>query len=732
MPQADGSAKLNKETYFREQILCERWQIGGSRLPAFLLREGDIMSGEKRALTLEDFWRLKTVDDPQPSPDGTRVAYVVGSFDEAKNQAHSAIWLASLEDGQCHQLTSGESQDMQPRWSPDGSRLAFVSTRHEGKPQLFLIEVAGGEARRLTSVADGAASPLWSPDGKHLCYTSTPETDRQKVPQETAWFEAHGEVDKGAPRLRRQSELLTRFDARGYIERRAQLFVLNLDDTQAEPRQLTEGDFDAAQAVWSPDGALIAFVSNRSADVSASLGSDIWTVAVENGELQRLTDGDLSVLLPSWSPDGQRLAFFAEHPLNARSGYEDPHLWLVSRSGGDQRDLMSHLDRSLSAIQPDYHFGGGAAPLWVPDGHTLYFVSAEHGSNAIFALAVEAGDCWRVSSTAADIVALKSVEARQMFVGVAATSEQPYDLFTLPWSGATTEQGNHRSSPIPSRELPLQPLVSTNQALLAEVRIAPTERISFTGPDGWEIEGWLVEPPDSEGPCPLILHVHGGPYSAWGHSFYFQAQALAGAGYASLYINPRGSKGYHLAFTQAADWGEKDFLDLMAGVDAVVAMGKADPQRLGITGISYGGFMTNWALGHTNRFAAGVSVNGVSNMVSMCGTSDVGALWLGAQYGHFWESEETWQWYRARSPITYVDRIATPLLLLQSENDYRCPIEQGEQLFTALCARRQTVELIRFPNASHAIAGSASPHHRYFQWKLTLDWFEMYLKPHGQ
>lgn len=673
------------------------------------------MSEEKRALTLEDFWQLKTVADPQPSPDGTQVAYVVGSFDEAKNQAHSTIWLASLEHGQCRQLTSGESQDMQPRWSPDGTQLAFVSTRHEGKPQLFLIAVAGGEARRLTSVTDGATSPLWSPDGTQLCYTSTPETERQKVPQETAWLAAHSEVEKSTPRLRRQSQLLTRFDARGYIERRAQLFVLNLDDAQAAPRQLTEGDFDAAQATWSPDGALIAFVANRSAEANASLASDIWTVEVESGELQRLTNGDLSAALPAWSPDGKSVAFFAERPLNARSNYEDPHIWLVSRSGGDQRDLMSHLDRSLAALQPDYHFGGGTTPIWSPDAQTLYFVSADHGANAIFALAVGAGDCWRVSSTAADIIALKSVEASQMFVGVAATPAQPYDLFTLPWSGGQ-----------------LQPLVATNQALLANVSIAPTERISFTGPDGWEIEGWLVKPLHTKGHYPLILHVHGGPHSAWGYSFYFQAQALAGAGYASLYINPRGSKGYHLAFTQAADWGEKDFLDLMAGIDAVLAQGEVDPQRIGITGISYGGFMTNWALGHTNRFAAGVSVNGVSNMVSMSGTSDLGALWLGAQFGRFWESEETWHLYRARSPITYVDRISTPMLLLQSENDYRCPIEQGEQLFTALCTRQQTVELIRFPNASHAIAGTASPHHRYFQWKLTLDWFETHLKAREQ
>jgi dipeptidyl aminopeptidase/acylaminoacyl peptidase len=459
-------------------------------------------------------------------------------------------------------------------------------------------------------------------------------------------------------------------------------------------------------------------VSNRTADVDASLASDIWTVAVENGELQRLTNGDLSAMFPAWSPDSKSIAFYAEHPLNTRKDYEDTHLWLVSSTGGDQRDIMTHLDRTLGAVQPDYYFGEGAAPVWSSDGQTIFFVSAEHGANPIFALTLETGECRRISSNDADVDALQCVSGgtgSQMLVGVAATARQPYDLFTIPCSGGE-----------------IQPLVTTNQALLDEVSIAPTERITFTGPDGWEIEGWLVKPLHAERPYPLILHVHGGPYSAWGYSFYFQAQALAGAGYASLYINPRGSKGYSFAFTDAADWGEKDFLDLMAGIDAVLATGEADPKRIGITGISYGGFMTDWALGQTDRFAAGVSVNGVSNMVSMCGTSDLGALWLGIHYGRFWESEDTWQWYRTHSPITYVESISTPLLLLQSENDYRCPIEQGEQLFTALCARQQTVELIRFPNASHVIAGTASPLHRYFQWKLTLDWFEQYVKTHGR
>ncbi len=664
----------------------------------------------KRALTLEDFWSLKLVSEPQASPDGSSIAYVVGSYDEARNTLRSAIWLASLADGHARQFTSGEAQDSEPAWSPDGKRLAFTSTRHENKPQIFVMDVTGGEARRLTTAPDGATTPVWSPDGTRLCYTSTPETDEQKVPQEVDWLKARGDLEKSAPRLRRQRALQTRLNGRGYFDHRAHLYVIAVDDPAAEAHQLTSSDYDDGQAAWSPDGALIAFAANRQEDAEHSFASDIWTVNVESGELRCLTDGTLSAMLPAWSPDGQTLAFYATLD-SSKYPYHNADVWAVSHSGGDQRNLSASLDRGLSALQPDYHWPSPTAPAWSPDGQTIYFTAAVQGSSVIHALSVASGEIRRVSSDAAHIEGLSGTADGQTLVCLAATPTHPYEVCAVPTSGGA-----------------LRFITETNGALLDAVTLVEPEHITFNGPDDWGIEGWLYKPIDAPRPYPLVLHIHGGPNGAWGHSFYFQAQALASAGYASLYLNPRGSSGYGVEFARAADWGEKDYLDLMAGVDAALAGGEVDAARLGVTGISYGGFMTNWIVGHTTRFAAAVSVNGLSNFTSFYGVSDIGALWFPPKFGNFWESEESWQLYRKHSPITYAANITTPLLLLQAENDYRCPIEQGEQMLSALRVRRQTVELIRFPGASHLISGTAAPHHRYFQWKLTLDWFERFWK----
>ncbi len=683
------------------------------------------MTSQQPPMTVEDFWSLKMVSDVRLSPDGTTVAYVVETYDEARDEVHSSIWLVDVMSREGRPFTSGEAADSSPRWSPDGTRLAFVSTRYEDKPQIFVMPVGGGEPRRLTTHEDGASAPVWSPDGARLCFSVAVETDRQKVARETAWVETHDEVDKKGPRLRRQASLMSRFDARGYIDRRVHLFVVSVDDAVegATPRQITDGDWDDLEAAWSPDGAVLAFVSNRGEGGEHNLVADLWTISPEGGEATRLTDGSLTTFgSPQcvWSPDGETVAFYAQ-PEWVANGTHDTHVWTVSRHGGGLRDLSAALDQQCGGgVQPDYSAALSSALAWAPDGKTVYAVAIEDGDAAAFAFDAGTGAAHRLSPPGATVSGLQPMPDGRSFVVFASTPTRPYDLFTLASEGGE-----------------LTPLADTNGDLRARVDLVAPEHIRFDAPDGQEIEGWLYRPRDagSEGdrPYPLILNVHGGPFGAWGSCFYFQAQVLAGAGYASLYVNPRGSFGHGAAFTRAADWGLKDFEDLMAGVDAVLARGEADPNRLGVTGISYGGFMTNWTIGHTSRFAGAVSVNGVSNFVSMYGVSDITPLWFETEFGGpYWTSDAQWDLYRRHSPLTYVERIDTPLLLLQAENDYRCPIDQGEQMLTALRMRRQVVELIRFPGASHFIAATAQPHHRYLQWKLALDWFDASVKAAGQ
>lgn len=669
------------------------------------------MTSETRSLTLEDFWQLKSVSDVQVSPNGTTVAYVVGTYDERSNKSTSAIWVADLKTGAARQFTGGEPGDNQPAWSPDGSRLAFTSTRHDGKAQIYVMPADGGEPRRLTNAEDGATTPLWAPDGTRICYTSNVKSDRQKVAQETAWFEEHPAVDQNTPRLRVQDTLLSRMDMRGYVESRGHLFVIEVDAPDAQARQLTSGDFDVQSPAWSPDGEVIAYLANRTEDAEHSFVGDVWCVDLVSGEERLVTDSSLTAMGLSWSPDSQTLALYAR-PEWFSQGYRDTHLWTVSREDGSARDISSELDQNVGGgVQPDYAWSMNTGAVWSPDGGTLYFPAVDAGDEAIFAVSNQGGPVRRISSGDGCVGSMALTPDGTRLVVTASTPTQPIDVFTVSTAGG-----------------PLQQLTHTNQDLLSEVELAPTQKLHFIGPEGWEVEGRLVTPTRGQAPYPTILQVHGGPYGAWGNAFYFTSQALAGAGYATLFINPRGSFGQGERFTRAADWGLNDFGDLMAGVDHVVDLGLADPARLGVTGLSYGGFMTNWAVGHTDRFQAAVAVNGVSNFFSMYGVSDVTALWFQTEFGGpFWDDEERYQRYRFHSPISYVGNVSTPLLLLQSENDYRCPIDQGEQMLTALRMRRQKVRLVRFPGASHVIVATAPPHQRYLQWRLAKDWFDQYV-----
>ena len=324
------------------------------------------MADERRGLTLEDVWRLRRVSDVQLSPDGRTAAYVVGAFDEAHNTATSAIWLVDRETQKARQFTTGTATDTAPRWSPDGCQLAYVSTRHEGTPQIYVIPYGGGEPRQVTTEKDGASEPVWAPDGHRLCYAVTLASDRQTVPGETAWFAAHPEAPQETPRMRRQATLHARMDGRGYIDRRVHLFLIDLEAPDTAPLQLTHGDYDHTAHAWSPDGALIAFLSNRTAEAEHNFVSDVWTLDVATGALTRLTDETLGGPFVSglaWSPDGTAVAFYAAPDPFSQRNLDDPHLWIVSRTGGGQRDVAAALDRSIRFFHQDYFWPTALAAL---------------------------------------------------------------------------------------------------------------------------------------------------------------------------------------------------------------------------------------------------------------------------------------------------------------------------------------------------------------------------------
>jgi dipeptidyl aminopeptidase/acylaminoacyl peptidase len=634
---------------------------------------------------------------------------------EEDDGLHSALWLADLDTGSTRQLTNGEAIDSQPAWSPDGSRLAYLSTR-DGKPQVYILDLGGGDPRKLTNEERGATSPIWSPDGRRIVYVGEVAIDTHLVPSETAWLEEHPKAaEKGGPKLRHITSLKYRFDARGYIEGNGHLFLI--DAGGGEPRQLTEGPQDDGQPAWSPDGTEIAFLSDRSEDAEGHWSMAIWSVNVESGDARRLTRETLGPFTHgvSWSPDGGSLVFLSAADIS-REPYGDPHLWMVSREGGDERDISATLDRpSLSLLATDFVYAAMSRPAWSADGTTVYFPVSDRGNQHLYAIDVPSGATRRVTEGDIACGGAELTAGGKILVFLAATPTTPIDVYTVSAAGGVP-----------------QPLTQANRELMDEVATSPPESFTFEGAKGWEIQGWLVKPLNAEPGArfPLVLHIHGGPWGNFGNTFYLQKQTLAAAGIASLYINPRGSTGYGQTFASANDWGLDDFADLMAGVDAVLARGEVDPKRMAVTGISYGGYMTNWVVGHTDRFACALSENGICNLMSFFGTGDVGAMWFNRELGGpFWESRDLLERFLFHSPISYVERIATPLLLVQGESDFRCPIEQGEQMLAALRIRGQTVEMIRFPNASHGIMLSAAPHHRIEHWDVAERWYRRFLLP---
>ncbi|GAC1566092.1 MAG: S9 family peptidase [Ktedonobacteraceae bacterium] len=675
-----------------------------------------------RTITIEDLYQFKILSKPRMSPDGRRVAFVVTTIDERKHAYRSAIWVIPASGGEAQCFTSTVANAHSPAWSPVGRWLAFLSDREgeplskdatreqkasKGKSQIWLMPAEGGEAHQLTWMPHGASQPQWSPDGQHILFGAT-----------VAPLDEESEDGKSLPKVRVIDRLFYKLDGVGFIhDRRQHLFLI--DAAGGEARQMTGGDWDDRDAAWSPGGERVAFVSSRGEDRWRLPCFDIYTLDIEQGQpgaLRCLTNGELSCSSPSWSPDGQSIAVLGAQRLRSASHNEVYAIDADAQQGAAR--ALSHefegscgdwtnSDTTDEQLMP--------APAWSRDGKTLYVLASQRGASRVYAISSDGAAKQPPTLTpgGVDVLDFSMDQSRSTLLMLIEDPTRVAEIYAC----SPTTPGS------------LRRLTSFNDALFNELQLSAPEHITYADADGWPMDGWILKPPDFDPTrkYPLIVEIHGGPNTQYGYGFISEMHMLAANGYVVLYTNPRGSLGYGHDFALAVRgaWAEKDPGDIMQGIDAVIQKGYIDEQRLGVIGGSYGGYMTNWLISHSDRFKAAVSDRSVTDRSSFFGSSDIG--WKFAaddlESTPFEEPER----HRRMSPITYVRDIHTPLLIIHSESDMRCNIEQAEQLFAALKYMGREVLFVRFEGQSHGLSRGGHPHSRLERLRHIHAWFEKYL-----
>lgn len=660
---------------------------------------------DKRIITTEDLHRMQWVNDPVVSPKNGAVAYVLKKVSPEHDGYQSHIQL--IDGDREVSFTAGE-QDSAPAWSPDGSQLAFLRKKGDQR-QVWIIPAHGGEAHAITDMKHGVNAFKWSPDGTSLLlHTGTTDgnenedkgekSEQSKLPEELIIKRIKYKADGGGL----------------WKGRRNHLFILDL--STKESIQLTQGNYDVASFAWSPDGQEIAYTTEKSSeqypDPDMRLTNDLFTVDRNNKTTKQLTDGTLSIGFITYTPDGQSILLLAN---DLSHGFATlTRIYMIPANGGNYRVLYDGLDVQLGhSCVSDMRSGAGTPPLFSKDGKSVYVQLSQNGGVHIGRFALDGSGHQVVVSGDREIYQF-ALTADENFIFAAADLLQPGDLFTY-----------NRSSGEETR------LTRCNQELLSELILSEPEVFTFETSDGWPIQGWIMKPVgfEQDSKVPAILEIHGGPQAMYGFTFMQEFQLLAAAGYAVFYTNPRGGHGYGQVHvnTVRGDYGGRDYQDLMEAVDYVLnTYSYIDETRLGVTGGSYGGFMTNWIVGHTNRFKAAVTQRSISNWVSFYGISDIGYYFTEDQiWGNPWDdTQKLWK----HSPLAYVKNVQTPLLILHGEQDLRCPIEQGEQLFVALKRLDKKTELIRFPGADHNLSRSGHPHLRVRRLAHIVRWFEEHIE----
>jgi dipeptidyl aminopeptidase/acylaminoacyl peptidase len=710
----------------------------------------DPRAQSKRFITEKDLFKFTWIADPQISPDGSTVAFVRVTVNEKENRYETSIFTVTTSGGDSpRRLTSG-IRDTSPRWAPDGKRIAFVRTpasQSSGSdnaskpqpPQIYLLQMDGGEARPLTDVATGAGSPVWSPDGRTIAFTSETSADDVK------------KSDDPKPAADRKSDVtvVTQavYRANGnptYVDTVHHAHIFTVDAGSDEGRmgvgpgsdggrtllqkQITDGEFDEHGLQWSPDGSTIFFTSTRVPEPWVTeTGDSLYGVPAVGGAITKVASIDGEIGNISVSPDGKRIAFVGALNGKPIRSYSQPDLWITDATpDSTPRNLTADYDFDIAGgIGGDQTAprGGSRKPIvWSPDGRTLTVVSAEHGSSNLKRVTIATGKIDPITDGAHDVAAFSATPDTSKIAMTLSTQTNIGDISVF--DVARPFQGRDRGAQSPALQI-----THVNGDLFKDIQQSEPEELWYRSFDGKQIQSWILKPPDFDPSkkYPFILEIHGGPHGAYGNVYTHEFQWMAAKGYVVLFTNPRGSTTYGQDFGNIIQYhypGD-DYKDLMAGVDEVLKKKYVDANRLGVTGGSGGGLLTNWTITQTQRFKAAVAQRDIADWYGFWFTADF------TLYQPTWFRKAPWedpQDFAARSPITHVANVTTPLMLVNGDADYRTPpANGGEMMFRALKYRKIPTVMVRFPRETHELSRSGEPWHRIERLQHIVAWMDQWL-----
>jgi dipeptidyl aminopeptidase/acylaminoacyl peptidase len=669
-------------------------------VPVLLLLLASLAAAQNRTYTIEDLLKVRRVNDPQISPNGRRVAFTIGDVDFNANKIVTQIYVTSIDGGEIKRLTSGESSSSAPRWSPDGKKIAFTTGS-----QVWVMHDDGDNKEQITKISTGASGPVWSPDGKWIAFTSD-------VYQDCKDDDCNKKRDEQAENSKVKAHIVTRLLYKHWDEwrdiKRTHVFVVSSKGGTA--REITSGDFDSppyaastgVDYAFSPDSTEIAFIRNPDKVEAISTNSDIYVMNLASGAIKNITIQNRGYDAgPIYTRDGKQIIYRSQ----ATAGFEADRWRLMAydRSTGASTELTKRFDLQVETV------------ALAPDGKTIYFTANDRGKEPVFRIPITGGLPQKVVANVFATSLQITPDGRKL-VFASSSMAAPTELYSANPDGSS-----------------LLALTSVNAQLLGRANLKAAEEVEWTGALGRKIHGFVVKPTDFDAnkKYPLLVLIHGGPQSAWNDNWGYRwnPQVFANAGYVVFAPNPRGSTGYGQQFVNeiSGDWGGKPYVDIMNGVADVLRRNSfIDRTRIGAAGASYGGYMINWILGHNNdprfRFKVLVSHDGVYNLESMYGATE--ELWFPE-----WEFKGT-PWtnpalYSRWSPHKFVQNFNTPLLIIHGELDYRVPIGEGMQLFTAVQRKGIDSKILIFPDEGHWVL---KPQNSNLWYHTVLDWLDNYLQ----